>query len=57
MLTFQKIPALSIFLHKKAGHSVQALDGHTTEALTEKYASEHEILWNDVDVGIKLPFA
>ncbi|WHP06879.1 phage integrase Arm DNA-binding domain-containing protein [Acinetobacter corruptisaponis] len=55
--TFHEIRALSIFLHKKAGRSAQALAGHTTPAMTDKYASGHEIIWNDVDVGIKLPFA
>lgn len=44
-------------MHKKAGKSAQALAGHTTELMTERYANGHEILWNDVDIGIKLPFA
>jgi len=25
--------------------------------MTEKHASEHKIVWNDADAGIKLPFA
>lgn len=55
--SFHEIRALAIFMHKKAGRSAQSLAGHTTEAMTEKYASGHEIIWNDVDIGIKLPFA
>ncbi|MEN8282580.1 phage integrase Arm DNA-binding domain-containing protein [Acinetobacter gerneri] len=55
--SFHEIRALAIFLHKKAGKSAQALAGHTTEMMTEKYATGHEIIWNEVDVGIKLPFA
>ncbi|MCH7335203.1 hypothetical protein [Acinetobacter sp. NIPH 2699] len=57
MPTFHEIRALAIFLHKKAGRSAQALAGHTTAAMTEKYASGHEVIWNDVDIGIVLPFA
>lgn len=55
--TFHEIRALSIFLHKKAGKNAQALAGHTSDQMTQKYASGHEVIWNDVDVGIKLPFA
>jgi len=25
--------------------------------MAEKHASEHKIVWNDADAGIKLPFA
>lgn len=55
--TFHEIRALAIFLHKKAGHSAQALAGHSNEKMTHHYESGHEIVWNDVDVGITLPFA
>lgn len=55
--TFHEIRALAIFLHKKAGRSAQALAGHATAKMTAHYESGHEIIWNDVDVGIKLPFA
>ncbi|MHC3137899.1 phage integrase Arm DNA-binding domain-containing protein [Acinetobacter nosocomialis] len=55
--TFHEIRALAIFLHKKAGKSAQALAGHTSKKMTEHYEAGHEIIWNDVDVGIKLPFA
>lgn len=55
--SFHEIRALSIFMHKKAGKNARALAGHTTELMTDRYASGHEIIWNDVDVGIKLPFA
>lgn len=54
--TFHEIRALAIFLHKKAGRSAQALAGHSSVKMTEHYESGHEIIWNDVDVGIKLPF-
>lgn len=57
VLSFNEIRALSIFMHKKAGKNARALAGHTTELMNEKYVSGHQILWNDVDVGIKLPFA
>ena len=55
--SFHEVRALSIFMHKKAGKSAQQLAGHTTEKMTEVYASGHEISWNDVDIGIALPFA
>lgn len=55
--SFHEVRALSIFMHKKAGKSAQQLAGHTTERMTEVYASGHEITWNDVDIGISLPFA
>lgn len=55
--TFHEIRALSIFLHKKAGKDAQKIAGHATQAMTTKYASGHEIMWNDVNVGIKLPFS
>ncbi|WP_017401883.1 MULTISPECIES: hypothetical protein [Acinetobacter] len=45
------------FLHKKAGRSAQALAGHSSVKMTEHYEAGHEIVWNDVDVGIALPFA
>lgn len=54
--SFHEIRALSIHLHKKAGKSAQTLAGHATERMTEMYASGHEIIWNDADVGIDLPF-
>lgn len=54
--SFHEIRALSIHLHKKAGKSAQTLAGHATEKMTEFYASGHEIIWNDADVGIALPF-
>lgn len=38
------------------GKSAQAIAGHTTKNMTEHYESGHKIIWNDVDVGIKLPF-
>lgn len=55
--TFHEIRVLAIFLHKKAGRSAQALAGHSSVKMTEHYESGDEIIWNDVDVGIKLPFA
>ncbi|MCH7294129.1 phage integrase Arm DNA-binding domain-containing protein [Acinetobacter higginsii] len=55
--TFHEIRALAIFLHKKAGRSAQALAGHSSVKMTEHYEAGHEIVWNDVDVGIALPFA
>lgn len=54
--SFHEIRALSIYLHKKVGKSAQTLAGHATEKMTEFYASGHEIIWNDADVGIDLPF-
>lgn len=54
--SFHEIRALSIHLHKKAGRSAQILAGHATEKTTEMYASGHEIIWNDADIGINLPF-
>ena len=55
--TFHEIRALAIFLHKKAGRNAQALAGHASAKMTEHYEAGHEIIWNDVDVGIALPFA
>lgn len=55
--TFHEIRVLAIFLHKKAGRSAQALAGYSSVKMTEHYESGDEIIWNDVDVGIKLPFA
>lgn len=55
--SFHEVRALSIFMHKKAGKSAQQLAGHTTARMTEVYASGHEITWNDVDIGIALPFS
>ena len=52
--SFHEIRALSIHLHKKAGKSAQTLAGYATEKMTEIYASSHEIIWNDADVGIDL---
>jgi len=57
MPSFHEIRALAIFLHKKAGRSAQALAGHSSKKMTEHYAAGHEIIWNDVDIGIALPFA
>ncbi len=54
--SFHEIRALAIHLHKKAGKSAQVLAGHASEKMTEKYASGHEVIWNDADVGIDLPF-
>lgn len=54
--SFHEIRALSIYLHKKAGISAQTLAGHANEKMTNFYASGHEIMWNDADVGIDLPF-
>lgn len=54
--SFHEIRALAIFLHKKSGKSAQTLAGHATEKMTELYASGHEIIWNDADIGIDLPF-
>lgn len=54
--SFHEIRALSIHLHKKVGKSAQTLAGHSTEKMTEIYASGHEIIWNDADIGIDLPF-
>lgn len=55
--TFHEIRALAIFLHKKLGKSAQALAGHSTAKMTAHYEAGHEIIWNDVDVGITLPFS
>lgn len=55
--TFHEIRAFAIFLHKKSGKSAQALAGHSSVKMTEHYEAGHEIIWNDVDVGIALPFA
>jgi integrase len=55
--SFHEIRALAIFLHKKSGRSAQALAGHASPKMTAHYEAGHEIIWNDVDVGIKLPFA
>lgn len=55
--TFHEIRALAIFLHKKSGKSAQALAGHSTAKMTAHYEAGHEIMWNDVDVGITLPFS
>lgn len=55
--TFHEIRAFAIFLHKKSGKSAQALAGHSSVKMTEHYEAGHEIIWNDVDVGIVLPFA
>lgn len=55
--SFHEIRALAIFMHKKIGKSAQSLAWHTTESMAEKHASEHKIVWNDADAGIKFPFA
>lgn len=55
--SFHEIRSLAIFLHKKSGRSAQALAGHASPKMTAHYEAGHEIIWNDVDVGIKLPFA
>lgn len=55
---FHEIRALSIHLYKQMGKDPQALAGHTSPEMTELYASGHTtILWNDVEVGLKLPFS
>lgn len=54
--SFHEIRALAIHLHKKSGKSAQTLAGHASEKMTEMYASGHEIIWNDADIGITLPF-
>lgn len=54
--SFHEIRALAIFLHKKIGKSAQTLAGHSTQNMTEHYESGHEIMWNDADIGIRLPF-
>jgi dTDP-4-dehydrorhamnose 3,5-epimerase-like enzyme len=30
--------------------------GNATEKMNEFYASRHEIIWNDANIGIDLPF-
>ena len=55
--TFHEVRALSIHLYKQLGKDPQALAGHASAQMTELYASGHStILWNDVEVGMKLPF-
>ena len=54
--SFHEIRALAIFLHKKIGKSAQTLAGHSTQNMTQHYESGHEIMWNDADIGISLPF-
>lgn len=54
---FHEIRALSIHLYKQMGRDPQALAGHTNPEMTKHYASGHStIIWNDVEVGLKLPF-
>lgn len=54
---FHEIRALSIHLYKQMGKDPQSLAGHTSPEMTELYATGHAtILWNDVEVGLKLPF-
>lgn len=52
--SFHEIRALAIYLHKKKGLSAQNLAGHASKNMTQKYESGHDILWNDVDIGISL---
>lgn len=55
--TFHEVRALSIHLYKQLGKDPQALAGHASAQMTDMYASGHStILWNDVEVGMKLPF-
>lgn len=54
--TFHEIRAFSIYLYKQMGRDPQALAGHSNAAMTEMYASGHGIVWNDVEVGLTLPF-
>lgn len=54
---FHEIRALSIHLYKQMGKDPQSLAGHANPEMTQMYASGHTtILWNDVEVGLKLPF-
>jgi integrase len=55
--SFHEIRALSIHLYKQMGRDPQALAGHANPEMTEVYAVGHgNIVWNDVEVGLKLPF-
>lgn len=54
---FHEIRALSIHLYKQIGKDPQSLAGHANPEMTAAYASGHStIIWNDVEVGLKLPF-
>lgn len=55
--TFHEVRALSIHLYKQLDKDPQALAGHASAQMTDMYASGHStIIWNDVEVGMKLLF-
>jgi enterobacteria phage integrase len=52
--TFHEIRALGIKLYEDQGIDAQALAGHKSRVMTDKYKKGHEITWTEVVAGLKI---
>lgn len=52
--SFHEIRSLGISEYEKNGIDAQALAGHKTRAMTDKYKEGHEPKWTEVETGLKL---
>ena len=55
--TFHEVRSLGITLYEKQGIDAQALAGHKTRAMTDKYKEGHEPQWTEVEAGLELNFS
>jgi integrase len=51
--TFHEIRSLGIKLYEDRGVDAQALAGHSTRAMTDKYKQGHEVEWTEAIAGLK----
>jgi integrase len=52
--TFHEIRSLGIKLYEDQGIDAQALAGHKTRAMTDKYKEGHGTQWTEVSAGLKI---
>lgn len=52
--SFHEIRSLGIAEYEKKGIDAQALAGHKTRAMTDKYKEGHEPKWTEVEAGLEL---
>ncbi len=55
--SFHEIRSLGITQYEKSGIDAQALAGHKTRAMTDKYKEGHEPKWTEVEAGLVLTLA
>jgi enterobacteria phage integrase len=52
--SFHEVRSLGITLYEKQGIDAQALAGHKTRAMTDKYKEGHEPQWTEVEAGLDI---